>query len=332
MNEKSPSPDILYQIKNKAWATAAMLAGMELDLFSPLDNGPMSSEQLALALDVNSDKLGPLLYALTLYDLLIEEDGQYSNTPETAEFFVKGKEKYIGESYKIWMNNLKAALTTAETIKTGVAQAKYDWKNMDKNRLEELMEGMAAFDHNFANWLSTYYDFSEYESLLDAGCGSGTLAIAMTQIHPKLNATVVDFPHVTPITIRTVDSMNAGDRVNVISADLTKDPVPGKYDAALLSSIIQTLSPEESRQVILNVGNAVKPGGCVFIFGSGMLQDSRRGPKAAIDMNLVFITVYDHGRSYTETELRGWLNEAGFSKINFDYDNLAITAQKDMEE
>ena len=332
MNDQSPKPDILYQIKNGAWATAAMYAGMELDLFSPLDKTPMNTEQLAASLGVNGEKLGPLMYALATNGLLIEDNGNFSNTPETATYFVKGKDTYIGETYKIWMNNLKAALTTADTIKTGIPQAKYDWRNMPKNKLEELMEGMAAHDVKAAHWLSSEFDFSDCRNLLDAGCGSGTLAIAMTQINPQLSATVVDLPQVTPITEKTVKNADAQDRVKVIAADLTSETIPGEYDAAILSSIIQVLSAEEARKVILNVGSTVKPGGWIYIFGSGILEDSRLSPQAAVEINLVLINVYDHGRSFTESEHRNWLNEAGFYNITFRFDELFIKAQKQLED
>lgn len=331
MNDQTLNPDKIYKIRNAARLTAAMLAAMELDLFSPLENGPMDTKHLASSLGVNAEKLGPLLYALVFHGLLREEDALFSNTTETAAFFVQGKDTFIGEYYKIWKNNLLAALKTAETIKTGKPQAKYDWRNLPKDKLEELMDGMAADDVARAHWLSSKYDFSECRTLLDAGCGSGRLAIAMTQIHPLLSATVFDFPEVTPITEKAVINANAQDRVKVLSGDLTVDPVPGKYDAAFLNSIIQVISADEARKVINNVGKMVNPGGWLYIFGSGIMQDSRLAPQAAVDINLILINVYDHGQSFTESEHRAWLEEAGFGKIIFNYDKPIIVAQKQLE-
>jgi hypothetical protein len=328
MDEKKTQPDIFYQIRNRTRSTVAMLAGMKLDLFTPLKDVPLNPEQLASKLGVNADKLAPLLYALVISGLLTEEDGTFSNTPETDEFLVKGKTRYIGDVHKIWYSNLLASLQTAETIRTGIPQAKYDWANMTIDELKVLYDGMSASDFNFATWLSSNFDFSQCRRLLDAGGGSGTLSIAMTQIHPQLTATVVDLPTVTPITEQFVRDADALEKVKVVSADLTYDPIPGMYDAAFLSAVIQTISAEEARKVITNVGKVMNPGGWLYIFGSGMLDNTRLSPKAAVEFNLVYINTYDNGQSYTKNEYQDWLEEAGFEEFDFRYEDFTITARK----
>ncbi|MCK4898154.1 MAG: hypothetical protein KAS38_05230, partial [Anaerolineales bacterium] len=106
--------------------------------FTPLKDGPLNPEQLASKLGVNAGKLSPLLYALVTAGLLTEENGAFSNTPETDEFLVKGKVGYMGDAHKIWYSNLLASLKTAETIRTGVPQNKYDWTNMAEDELKAL--------------------------------------------------------------------------------------------------------------------------------------------------------------------------------------------------
>ena len=64
----------------------AMLAGMQLDLFTPLKDGPMSAGALASQMDVRPEKLSPLLYALVTARLLTVDDGIFSNTPEADKF------------------------------------------------------------------------------------------------------------------------------------------------------------------------------------------------------------------------------------------------------
>lgn len=328
MGDIKPQSDIFFQIRNGARATVAMLAAMKLDLFSPLKEGPLNTEQLAEKLSVNPAKLGALLYALVVAGLLTENAGTFANTPESDVYLVKGRQDYMGDTFKIWHSNLLASLKTAETIQSGVPQSLYDWSNMPEDELRSLFEGMSANDSVFARRLSAKYDFSTCRRLLDAGGGSGGLAIAMTRIHPGLMATVVDLPAVTPITRQFVSEAAASEKVEVLTADIRSDPIPGLYDAAILSAVLQTLSADDAAAVIKNVAKALKPGGWLYIFGSGMLNNSRLSPKSAVEFNLVFINVYEHGQSYTENEHRQWLSEAGFVDINVRLDEFTIRARK----
>ena len=328
MSVDSPKSDIFYKIKNGARATAAMLAGMELDIFTPLKDGPLTAVELGEILDVDASKLSTLLFALVVADLLTVKEGAFSNTPETDAFLVRGKPGYMGESYKIWYSNLQASLQTAKTIRTGVPQAKYDWTKLTEEELKVLYEGMASGNDAFVEWLCTQYDFSNCRRLLDAGGGSGWLAIEMAKIHPHITATVVDFPEVTRVTGQFVKDADASDKITVVSADLVRDPAPGMYDVAFLIAVIQTVSAEEARQIINNISKVINPGGWLYIIGGGMLENSRLAPKTAVEWNLVFINTYDNGQSYTEDEHCEWLEEAGFEDIHFKYDEFIITARK----
>jgi hypothetical protein len=96
--------------------------------------------------------------------------------------------------------------------------------------------------------------------------------------------------------------------------------------------VIQTLSAIEAQQVIKNVGKVINPRGWLYIFGGGMLENSRLSPKSAVEWNLVYINTYDNGQSYTEDEYRDWLGEAGFEDINFRLEEFTITARKRAEQ
>jgi hypothetical protein len=64
MEHPVPRPDTIHALRWGADAAFAMLAGMQLDVFTPLHDGPRTTEQLAEALGVGSARLRLLLYAL----------------------------------------------------------------------------------------------------------------------------------------------------------------------------------------------------------------------------------------------------------------------------
>ncbi|MDA0768699.1 MAG: hypothetical protein O2821_00570 [Chloroflexi bacterium] len=55
----TPRPETITGLQEAANSALAMLAGMQLDVFTPVKEGPMSLEQVAAAIDVRSIKLRP---------------------------------------------------------------------------------------------------------------------------------------------------------------------------------------------------------------------------------------------------------------------------------
>jgi hypothetical protein len=144
------------------------------------------------------------------------------------------------------------------------------------------------------------------------GGGSGGLAIAVTETHPHIQATVEELPTVTPITRRIVEEAGASDRVQVQSIDVLNESPTGAFDAAVLSSFIQVISREQARRALQNVGKVVNAGGAIYIRGD-IVDDSGVSPLGSVMRNLVYLNIYDQGQAYTEHEHRDWLKEAGFA-------------------
>jgi hypothetical protein len=89
MANVDPKPETINKLRFTVDARFAMLAGMQLDLFTPLKAGPMTAEELAAALGVSPGRLRLLLYVLVAAELLTEQDGRFSNTDEANGYLVK---------------------------------------------------------------------------------------------------------------------------------------------------------------------------------------------------------------------------------------------------
>ena len=323
--------NLVDRLSNAVYAPFALLAGMQLDLFTPLKDGPMSAQQLADAIGVGSAKLKPLLYALVVAGLLNVEEELFGNTEVANRCLVRGGPSCIVEGHELLADLWQAALRTAESIRTGLPQAKYNYSAMSQDELEHFFRGEHPYAVAYGRELVARYDLSSCRTLLDVGGGSGGLAIAVTEACPNIQATVVDLPEVTPVTQRFIDRARAGDRVQVIAADVVRDALTGSYDAAVLSALIQVLSPDDARRTLKNVSRVMNPDGTIYITGSGIIDNSRTSPPDLVGFNLVFINVYDEGQAYTEQEHKDWLEEAGFGdfrRIVGSDDRSIITARK----
>ena len=309
--EENPIP----RLTKAVYPSFALLAGMQLDLFTPLKDGPMNAEQIAATISVGSAKLKPLLYALVVAGFLDVERELFSNTDIANRFLVKGGQSCVLDIHELLSTMWHAALKTAESIRTGLPQAKLNFSDMSQDELRQFFCGEHPYAVEYGRDLVERYDFSSYNTLLDVGGGSGGLAIAVTEACPHIQATVVDLPKVTPVTQHYIDEAGAGNRVKVVTADVVRDSLTGSYDAAVMSAFIQVLSPDDARRAIKNVSKVMNPGGEIYIRGYGIIDNSRTSPQNVVVSNLVYINVYDEGQAYTEQEHKDWLEEAGFGSV-----------------
>jgi cyclopropane fatty-acyl-phospholipid synthase-like methyltransferase len=324
-------PDTVNKLRSMAEAAFAMLAGMQLDVFTPLKGGPMTAEQIAGAIGVGPARLRLLLYLLVVAGLLNEQDGKFSNTPEANKFLVQGSPSYMGNRHAAMAMRWSAYFKTAESIRSGVPQAKVDFSNSSPAELETFLRNINASTVTATRALLERFDFSSVKTLADVGSGGGGVAITITKAYPHIMATAIDLPQVALIAQKIVEEEGAAQRVKVVPADLLSGPLSGSYDVAVLRAFLQVFSAQDARVALKHVGAAVKPGGKIYIIGQ-ILDDSRRAPLEAVGFNLAFLNMFDAGESYTEGEYREWLTDAGFVDIEradfFLVDNGLMTARK----
>jgi SAM-dependent methyltransferase len=305
----------MQDLINGVYPGLAMLAGMQLDVFTPLNNQPMTTEELAQALDVGPMKLRPLLDNLVVAGLLTQDEGRYANTAEAGQFLVRGQPNYMGAMHGQLARFWSGILKTAASIRTGMAQDKVDFANLTPEAAEtffrQLHPGNVATGHELAK----RFDLSSATSLLDVGGGSGGLAIGITEELPNIRATVVDLPNVTPLTSRFVAEARHTARISVMAADVVHEPLTGSYDVAALRAFMQVLSPEQAQAALRNIAQVLEPGGSIYIIGNQILDDTRLSPLPAVQFNLYLVNALDDGRGYTESEHREWLIAAGFTDI-----------------
>lgn len=290
----------------------AMLAAVRLDVFTALKDGPRTVEDLALALELNAVKLEPLLYALVMADLLLVEDGRFANTVEADHYLVAGQPHDIGRKIAYYAERWAADLKTAESIRTGVPQGKLDYSSMSDSELTVFYDASHAAAMATGRQLAATHDLCHFGRLLDVAGGSAGLAIAVCQLCPALQATVVDLATVTPITQRFVDEARMDGRVTVSTLDVVDRAPEGRYDVAVMANLIQVLAPDQARRALRNVGAVLEPRGVLFIIG-WVLDDNQLSPPQIAASNFAFLNIYDEGRAFTEAAHRAWLLEAGFA-------------------
>ena len=315
------TPTTIRRHEVAIYSSLAMLAGMQLDVFTPLRDGPLTSAEIAAAIAVREDKLAPLLYALINAELLTLDGSRFSNTAEANEFLVRGKPRYLGSAHELYAQQWQQTSHTAASIRAGAPQARLTFEAASLDELRPLYRGFHAGAVAAGRNLALLIDMSRSSHLADIGGGSGGLAIGACQVCPELRATVVDLPNIAPVAPGFIAEAGLADRIGSLGANVVAAPLPGHFDAAVLKAFIQVLSPGDARAALRHVGEAMVPGGRIFILGR-MLDDTRLSPRDTVGQNLLFLNIYDDGQAYTERNHRDWLTEAGFDDITVTFEGL----------
>jgi len=325
-----PQPVRILQLQEASKEWFAMLAGMQLDLFTPLADGPMRAEELATALAVDAGKLSLLLYALVIAGLLTVEHGGFANTEEAAQFLVRGQPTYMGSGHTLWSEFGYAGLKTAESVRTGIPQAQHNYGAMSEDELLVILGGLHAGALSKGRALAARYDFGSCRTVLDAAGGTGGLSIGLVETWPNLRATIADLPGVVPIAQRSLEAAGMRERIDTIAVDLLREAVPGQFDAAVVLYLTQVLSARDAQTALRNIWRSLRPGGTIYLL-NWVLEESRLTPARAARMNVLFLSFYDGGQAYTEGEYRAWLTAAGFEAITREEEidgNALIRARK----
>jgi SAM-dependent methyltransferase len=147
---------------------------------------------------------------------------------------------------------------------------------------------------------------------LDVGGGSGAFAMAFARRQPGLSAVVFDLPNVVPLTQKYIADAALTSRVTTAVGDYLVDPLPGGFDLVFLSAVVHSNSPAENAALLRSCTAALKAGGRIAIVDF-VMDDDRVTPEGGAFFALNMLVATDHGDTFTDAEIRGWMSAAGLA-------------------
>jgi ubiquinone/menaquinone biosynthesis C-methylase UbiE len=157
-------------------------------------------------------------------------------------------------------------------------------------------------------------DLSSVSRVLDVGGGSGAFAMAFVKAKEGITATVFDLPNVLPLTKRYVRQAKLSGKVELQAGDYLMDDLGRGFDIVFLSAIVHSNSGSENRKLIKKCARALNPNGRVVV-QDFIMDDDRTAPLHGAFFSLNMLVGTGSGDTYTESEVRSWMEEAGLSKV-----------------
>ena len=290
-----------------------MLTAYELGIFGALGNRGETSQNVAHVLGTDGRATDRLMNALAAMGLLVKEEGAFQNSPSASRFLLPSSPDYMsGLMHSVHLWDTWSTLTDA--VRLGVP-AQHERRADPTSWSEAFIAAMNDRARKQAPVIGAQMKLKEGAHVLDVGGGSGAFAVAFVRAGRGVTATVFDLPAILPLTKRYVSAEGLLDRIELVAGDYTTDELPAGYDLVFLSAIIHSNSPEENRKLVGKCARALNPNGTLVV-QDFIMDESRTDPPAGAFFALNMLVGTTAGDTYTESEIRDWMKEAGLSDID----------------
>ncbi len=326
-----PKPqDAITQIARGYMGSRILFAGYELGVFTVIDDGPKTSDEIAKEVGANARAIDRLLNSLVVLGLLVKETGKFKNAPDTSEFLVRGKPEYMSN-----LQHISYVADSWSTLTEAVRQGKSVYERPGgaegEKRTAAFIEAMDYLSKRRAEGLISHLDLTGVKRVLDIGGGSGENAMEFARAKNDIEAVVFDLPKVVGLTDGYIENGGLSDRVKTVPGDYHEDEFGEDFDMVLLSQIIHSNSPDENEALIAKCVSALNDGGRLVI-QDFIVDDDRTDPPWAVTFALNMLVGTGGGDTYTEGEVRGFMQNARLSeieRIDTDFGTTLIIGTKE---
>jgi predicted O-methyltransferase YrrM len=295
-------------------ASRVLLSGAELDLFTLLAKGPLTTEQIAAATQTKRRGTEILLDALSALGFLLKKDGRYHTEPAVAPLLSADAPgsilPMVLHMATVWQNwsqitDIVRGKTTPGMKTTGA---------LAKENRNAFIGAMHVVASRAAPGVVAAINPGRARRLLDVGGGSGSYTLAMLSAVPEMRATLFDLPPVIEMARDRIQAAGVLDRVELVAGDFYKEELPAGHNLALLSAIIHQSSDEQNELLYGKIYRALDSGGRIVVRDHVMSPDRTQPLEGALfAVNMLAGTA--GGRTYTFDEIKKGLTAVGFTRI-----------------
>lgn len=321
------------QIKEMAMnfqVSRVLLTAYELGIFTALSRGSKTAAITADILKTNPRSTERLMNVLCALGFLRKNKNKFSNSPSALHFLVKGRPGYMkGLMHTAHLWDSWSTLTQAVRAGKSVIGAK-SVADKEKIRLEAFIGAMHERAGLHSERVVSILNLSGVSKVLDVGGGSGAYAMAFVRAKKEINAVVFDLPNVVRLTRGYINKEKLSNRVAVIKGDYNKDNLGRGFDLVFLSAIIHSNSGKQNLLLIKKCARALNSGGRVVV-QDFIMDEDRVHPVFGAFFALNMLVGTQAGDTFTESEVKGWMIEAGLSEFerkDTDFGTTLLIARK----
>lgn len=307
----------LQNIAQSYGQSAALMAAVEVGVFTAISKGAGTYAEIAKALDLHETNVERLVVMLCAAGLVENIGGRLKNAPDTERFLVEGQPGYMGP----WITFTKPQWNEwgrlgehirVKNLKVMGSIETFTVEDARRYHKATYSIGMGA-GRRFARQV----DLSKRKRIMDIGGGSGAYCISAAKAHPHITGVVLDLPVVCQVATDFIAENGCSAQVKAQPCDFTRDPFPADCDVAIMASNLPMYGREMIAKVIKKTHDALLPGGQMHLVGE-MTNDERTGPWGPAYWGLGQAVGDSQGLAHSHADVIGYYKAAGFQDVRVE--------------
>jgi hypothetical protein len=359
---QNPAFEIFDMLARAQLTTQAIYIAAKLRIADYLKDGAKSVEQLAQESKTHPDSLFRLLRMLSSIGIFAEtkeegEEQQQANqrkrrfelTPMASLIQSETKNSIRNfalmfglESFKKAIDDLSYSIQTGEnSFKHANGMEIYEYFEQNQKEAQIFNIAMASLTSAHASLISSMYDFSQFNTIIDIGGGQGMFLSSILKDNPNLHGILFDLPHAIESAKKLYAKESANSKDNnvhdilscckLIEGDFFKSIPAVGADGYIIKNVILNWDDESAGIILKNCLQAMKDIPSSSIISENQANRKKTGPKLLIIdtimpegnepfigkfTDILMLALTHKGRIRTEAEFRKLLDSSGFEIVN----------------
>ena len=311
-----PIDTVRLQNLAQAYAqSATLMAAVELDLFTAIEAGAGTVEEVASALDLPPTSAERLLVMCAASELLEKADGRYVNAPDVARFLVKGSSRYAGPWMLFTKDKWNEWGRLAQHLQAKSLNTLGNIASFSVEQARAYHEATYSIGMGAGRRFNRQVDLTGRKKILDLGGGSGCYSIIAAQAYPEIESVVFELPSVAIVANEFIAEHGVQDRVKAVAGDFTKDAFPSGADVVIMASNLPMYGRDMIGAVVAKAHDVLLPGGEMHLIGE-TINDEKTGPIGPAFWGMGQAIEETTGLAHSTQECVNYFHTAGFETVD----------------
>ena len=291
--------------------TYLIMSANNIGLFNILDNKEKILTQIAMELNLEEDRIEPILNGLTFHKIISKNKDSYY-LEEYNEVLNKNSE-YNQLGYIQFAETIIKRYENLENAIKNKEAATNSFKELTEKDAESFMQGMNANAINPSKFIAENYNFDNHK-ILDVAAGAGTYSITVAKKYENVTAKMIDLPEMVKIQNKRIHQEGLEERLTSEIYDYNINFPTGNYDDVFLFAVVHQEPEEHIRKLLDNIYTVLKPNGRLFLT-SFFLNEDKISPEYSVQFAIEMLINTEKGKAYTHNEIQSLIKKSQFKEI-----------------